>query len=117
MEMKRPVVLTGGRTMDGAFGFSLSIGLGLILFIGGLVISVVFGDENSVGLLFGIPMIIAGVVIPLFMMRGHFASQDIVAPCPACGTTVKTSDGTLQLDCPSCEKVLVVKSGQLFTRS
>ncbi len=78
MEMKRSVAISGGRTMDGAYSFSLSIGIGLILFIGGLVVAIVFGDDNSVGLLFGIPMIVAGVILPLFLMRDHFISRDVV---------------------------------------
>jgi len=113
MEMKRSVAITGGRTMDGAYGFSLSIGIGLVLFIGGLVVSIVFGDDNNVGLLFGIPMIVAGVLLPLFLLREHFTNHDSVAPCPACGQTIKASDHKLQLDCPSCGKTVTNERGKI----
>ena len=113
MEMKRHAAITGGRTMDGAYGFSLSIGIGLILFIAGLVVAIVFGDDNNVGLLFGIPMIIAGVVLPLFMMRDHFVSHDLIAPCPACGQTIKASHHKLQLDCPACGKTVLNQHGEI----
>jgi predicted RNA-binding Zn-ribbon protein involved in translation (DUF1610 family) len=112
MEMKRSVVERPGHRLDSGFGFSLSIGVGLILFIGGLVIALMFEDGNHVGLIFGIPMIVAGVVVPLFMLRDTFRTSEIVSPCPVCGTTIKTSDGTLQLDCPSCGNVLLLKNGQ-----
>ena len=113
MEMKRSVAISGGRTMDGAYSFSLSVGIGLILFIGGLVVAIVFGDDNSVGLLFGIPMIVAGVILPLFLMRDHFTSHDVVVPCPACGELIKASDHKLQLDCSSCGKTVTNKNGEI----
>jgi predicted RNA-binding Zn-ribbon protein involved in translation (DUF1610 family) len=115
MDAKRSVAIKGGRTMDGAFGFSLSIGLGLILFISGLVISIAFSDESSIGLLFGIPMIIAGVILPLFMMRDTFANHDVVSPCPACGSKVNVAENMMQFDCPECGSTLRVRGGQLFT--
>ena len=50
MEMKRSVAISGGRTMDGAYSFSLSIGIGLILFIGGLVVAIVFPIHRPIGM-------------------------------------------------------------------
>ena len=113
MEMKRSVAIAGERSVDGAMGFSLSIGIGLVLFIGGLVVAILFSDDNSVGLLFGIPMIVAGVVLPLFMMREHFTSNDAEATCPACEKTIKASNHKLQLDCPSCGRTLTNERGQI----
>jgi len=103
-----------GRTFDSAYGFSFSIAVGLALFIAGLVISLTLGEGTSIGLIFGIPLLVAGLVIPVFMMRDLFKTNEIKAPCPNCGTTIKTSDATLQLKCPSCQKVIDVREEKLF---
>jgi predicted RNA-binding Zn-ribbon protein involved in translation (DUF1610 family) len=105
-----------GRTFDEAYGFSFSIALGLLLFIGGLVLSLTLGQENSYGLFFGIPLIIAGLVIPLFMMRGSFTRSEINAPCPNCGSEIKTTDSTMQLDCPKCGQTISIRDGGLYLR-
>ena len=56
----------------------------------------------------------AGLVIPVFMMRDLFKTNEIKAPCPNCGATIRTSDATLQLRCPDCEKVINVREGELL---
>lgn len=101
------------RTFDSAYGFSFAIVVGLVLFLAGLVITLTVGQGSS-GLIFGIPLLVAGLVIPLFMMRGQFKTNQIKEPCPGCGETIKTSDATLQLRCPSCHKVINVREGQLL---
>ena len=114
MEVKRPTAVSE-RSADGAFGFSIAIGLGLLLFIIGLIISLTMGDEGSgVGLLFGIPLMMAGVILPLFMMRQNFTGKNIEAPCPNCGAEIKTSDGTLKFECPSCHKMIMVRDSKLY---
>src|SRR5436309_14103660 len=102
------------RTFDSAYGFSFSIAVGLALFIAGLVISLTLGEGTSVGLIFGIPLLVAGLVIPIFMMRDLFKTNEINAPCPNCGTTIKTSDATLRLKCPACSKVIDIRDEKLF---
>ena len=110
MEVKKPEVARA----DSALGFSIAIGLGLVLFIAGLIVSLTVGDGTGVGLLFGIPLMIAGVILPLFMMRENFtAGHNIEAPCPNCGTVIKTSDGTLKLECPTCRKIVFVRDSKL----
>ena len=104
----------GGRTFDSAYGFSFAIAVGLALFIAGLVITLTLGDETNTGLIFGIPLIVAGIIIPIVMMRDLFKTSEIKEPCPGCGTTIKTSDATLQLRCPSCHKVINVREEKLF---
>ncbi len=101
------------RTFDSAYGFSFAIAVGLALFLAGLVITLTVGQGSS-GLIFGIPLLVAGLVIPLFMMRGQFKTNEIKEPCPGCGETIRTSDATLQLRCPSCHKVINVREGQLL---
>jgi hypothetical protein len=102
------------RTFDGAFGFSFSIAVGLLLFIVGLFISLTVGGAGGIGLIFGIPLLVAGLFIPLFTMRDLFKTSEIQAPCPKCGATIKTSDATLQLRCPGCQSVIDVREGELF---
>jgi hypothetical protein len=102
------------RTFDNAFGFSFAIAIGLVLFIAGLVVTLTVGGGTSTGLIFGVPLIFAGLIIPLFMMRDLFRTSEIKAPCPGCGETIKTSDATLQLRCPSCHKVINVREEKLF---
>jgi predicted RNA-binding Zn-ribbon protein involved in translation (DUF1610 family) len=102
-----------GKTFDSAYGFSFSIAVGLVLFIAGLVISLTLGEVTSIGLIFGIPLLVAGLVIPIFMMRDLFKTNEINEPCPNCGATIKTSDATLQLRCQSCERVINVREGKL----
>ncbi|MGZ8842043.1 MAG: hypothetical protein ACXW18_00145 [Pyrinomonadaceae bacterium] len=102
------------RTFDSAYGFSFSIAVGLVLFIAGLIISLTVGQDRSIGLIFGIPLLGAGLIIPMFMMRDLFKTNEIREPCPNCGDTIRTSDATLQLQCPSCHKVINVRKEQLY---
>ena len=103
-----------GRTFDSAYGFSFSIAVGLALFIAGLIISLTLGEGTSIGLIFGIPLLVAGLVLPFFMMRDTLKTNEINAPCPSCGATIRTSDATLQLRCQSCEKIINVREGTLI---
>jgi predicted RNA-binding Zn-ribbon protein involved in translation (DUF1610 family) len=109
MEVKRPASIKSGRTFDGAYGFSFAIGLGLVLFIGGLVLSLTLNDGSGAGLLLGIPLLLAGLILPLFMMRDIFAGHNVEGTCPACGTHIKTTASTIRLNCPGCDKQLLVQ--------
>ena len=103
-----------GRTFDSAYGFSFSIAVGLALFIAGLVISLTLGQGTTIGLMFGIPLLVAGLIIPFFMLRDLFKTNEIKAPCPNCGASIKTSDATLQLRCTSCHKIIDVRDKELI---
>ena len=113
MAEKQTEDMKAGRSFDSAYGFSFSIAVGLLLFIAGLVVSLTVG-EGTTGLIFGIPLLVAGLLIPLFMMRGQFKTNEISAPCPGCGATITTSDATLQLRCSSCQSVIDVRDEKLF---
>ena len=102
------------RSFDSAYSFSFAIALGLILFIAGLVISLVLGGASSIGLFFGIPLLFAGVIVPLIMMRGLFKSNEVVAPCPHCSATIKTSDATISLECPTCHGIVAVRDEKFY---
>lgn len=109
----RPNVAKSGRTFDSAYSFSFSIAIGLILFIAGLVISLTLGQGATVGLIFGVPLLIAGLVLPLFMMRDLFQHNEISGACPYCGAPIKTSDATIRLNCPSCKRLIEVRETTL----
>jgi hypothetical protein len=102
------------RTFDSAYGFSFSIAVGLVLFIAGLIISLTVGQGTSIGLIFGIPLLAAGLIIPIFMVRDLFKTSEVREPCPNCGATIRTSDATLQLRCPSCQKVINVREERFY---
>jgi predicted RNA-binding Zn-ribbon protein involved in translation (DUF1610 family) len=114
MGAERDNVAKSGRTFDSAYSFSFSIALGLILFISGLVISLTFGSENATGLIFGIPLLIAGLLLPLVMMRDLFAKNEVSGVCPYCSVPIKTSDSTLKLQCPACGREVLVRNMKLI---
>ena len=110
MAADRSQGLKPSRSLDSAYSFSVSIGVGLILFIAGLIVSLTFSSTNAVGLVFGIPLIIAGLAVPIVMMRGElFSTHDVTGTCPHCGTAIKTSDATLKLECPGCGQMVMMR--------
>lgn len=113
MDANRPEVAKAGRTFDSAYSFSFSIALGLILFLAGLVISLTFGQSATIGLIFGIPLLIAGLVLPLFMMRNLFQRNEVTGDCPFCGAPINTTDATIRLNCPSCKNLIEVRDSTL----
>src|SRR6266498_5887734 len=114
MDVNKPQALKVGRTFDSAYSFSFSIAVGLILFIAGLIISLTtLGEGTSIGLIFGIPLLIAGLVLPLIMMRDLFKQNEISGVCPYCSVPIKTSDATIKLECPACKRVVVVRDMKL----
>jgi len=115
MSTEEPAPAKTGRTPDSAYNFSFAIALGLILFIAGLVISLTLGGGSSIGLIFGIPLLLAGMVLPLIMMRSLFKQNDVVSPCPYCSTTIRTSDATIRLRCPTCQGEVAVRDGKFST--
>ncbi|HAF12918.1 MAG TPA: hypothetical protein DHU55_06235 [Blastocatellia bacterium] len=114
MSTKEPATAKSGRTFDSAYRFSFAIAVGLILFIAGLVISLTLGDGSSIGLFFGIPLLLAGLVLPLFMMRDLFTLNEVKGPCPYCAAPIRTSDATIKLECPACKNVVVVRDMKLY---
>jgi len=109
----RPDVAKSGRTFDSAYSFSFSIAIGLVLFIAGLVISLTFGQSATIGLIFGIPLLIAGLVLPVFMMRDLFHHNEVDGACPFCSAPIKTSDATIRLNCPACRRLIEVRGTAL----
>ena len=114
MSTKEPVTAKPSRTPDSAYSFSFAITIGLVLFIGGLVISLTLSEGSSIGLIFGIPLLIAGLVVPLIMLRDLFKQNEVAGPCPYCEAPIKTSDATIQLECPNCKGVVIVREEKLY---
>ena len=114
MSTQEPASAKPGKSFDSAYSFSFAIALGLVLFIAGLVISLTLGEGTILGMVFGIPLLLAGVAVPLFMMRDHFKQNDVTGPCPHCGEPIKTSDATIRLECPVCHGLIVVKDMKLY---
>jgi hypothetical protein len=113
MDPNQQNVAKTGRTFDSAYSFSFSIAVGLVLFIAGLVISLTLGQGATIGLIFGIPLLIAGLVLPLFMMRDLFHHNEINGVCPFCSAAIKTSDATIRLNCPACRRLIEVRETTL----
>jgi hypothetical protein len=109
MDANRPEATKQARTFDSAYSFSFSIAVGLLLFIAGLVISLTVGQSASIGLIFGVPLLIAGLVLPVIMMRDLFHHNEISGDCPFCGAPIKTSDATIRLNCPTCKRLIEVR--------
>lgn len=114
MSAKQPVTAKPARTPDSAFTFSFAIAIGLILFITGLVVSLTLGGGSSVALIFGLPLLLAGLLVPLIMMRQFFTRNDVTGECPRCGASIRTSDATIRLECPSCHQVVGVRDEKLY---
>jgi len=105
----QPEAAKSGRTFDSAYSFSFSVAVGLVLFIAGLVISLTIGQSAGIGLIFGIPLLIAGLVLPLIMMRDLFHHNEVSGDCPFCGAPIKTSDATIRLNCPTCKNLIEIR--------
>lgn len=114
MDQSPPEGPVKSRSFDSAYSFSFVIAIGLLLFIAGLVITLTLGEGASIGLVFGIPLLAAGLVLPLFMMRGQFKQNVVSADCPYCATPIKTMDSTIRLECPNCKHVVVVRDMKMY---
>lgn len=114
METKKIGDMTKGRSFDSAYGFSFAIAIGLLFFIAGLVITLTLGEGGVLGLIFGIPLILAGLILPLIMMRGLFTRSEVNGACPYCSAPIKTSDATIRLRCVSCSGEVAVRDMKLY---
>lgn len=101
--------------LDSGFRFSLAIAIGLMLFIAGLVISLTLGGGASIGLFFGIPLLLAGIAVPLIMMRDQLRQNEVSGACPYCAHAIRTSDATILLICPNCKREVAVREGVLYS--
>jgi predicted RNA-binding Zn-ribbon protein involved in translation (DUF1610 family) len=114
MSAKEPAAPKTTKTLDSAYRFSFAIAIGLVLFIAGLIVSLTLGSSASIGLFFGIPLLLAGLVVPLIMMRDLFKQNAVTGPCPYCSAQIRTSDATIRLACPNCKGEVAVRDEKLY---
>ena len=125
MDTDRPDVAKSGRTFDSAYSFSFSVGIGLVLFIAGLVISLTLGQGATIGLIFGIPLLIAGLVLTtsLSAQQGRGRESFPAGPQDVGGADIARSDrphiaepGEAGEDQPERDRAQRVTQGQHRSR-
>lgn len=94
---------TKGETT--AVGWFTGLIVGFILIVIGVMVSL-----TGVGLIIGIPLILAGLAYPFIarsLIKGH---------CPYCGSTVSVLGSKSGVTCRSCRKHIVIQDKK-FTRA
>jgi len=91
---------------------AISIVIGVALILVGLFISFFFGIATVVGFLFGIPIILVGIAIPLLMMGVSPEAKDIRSRCPHCGKMIVVPKHLRQTECLECDAVIQVENGR-----
>jgi DNA-directed RNA polymerase subunit RPC12/RpoP len=110
-EKKYTGALRTARTFQEVNLILFSVGLGLLLILGGFFIILFSNEETGSEHVFGVPLIIVGLFAPHLAMR---LRNEISGPCPYCWSPVKTSDSTLKLNCPACHQRIVVRDTRLY---
>ena len=59
-------------------------------------------------------LLVAGLVLPLIMMRDLFQRNEINSECPFCAAPIETSDATIRLNCPACKRLIEVRDMSLL---
>jgi hypothetical protein len=103
-----------GRTPQEVHLILFSIALGLLLILGGLFVILFFGEEAGSVQVFGVPLIIGGLLAPHLAMRLFQTRYEISGPCPYCWSHVKTSESALELNCPDCHRRITGRHMRLF---
>jgi len=101
----------------GGIGCFLTAALSTILILGvfGLGLMAMWGNSTvSIGIIFGIPLILIALVIPFIMAGRYLSSNEIDGPCPYCGAPLKTTDSIVTLVCPSCQNEVLIKGMKFF---
>lgn len=74
----------------------------LVLITGGAVVSF-----TGIGILVGVPMIIAGLLAPF--LGALMGWERLIGDCPWCGSEVRCFATSPGVDCPACKKRIVIK--------
>jgi len=88
-----------GKTVGGLTGTAI----GFVLIAIGIMVSL-----TGVGLIIGVPLILAGVAYPLIarsMIRGQ---------CPYCGRNVSALNSKPGINCPECGRDIVIRDKKYF---
>ncbi len=59
-----------GKGSDGAMQMTFSAILGVLLIIGGVALGIYLNTQMNYGFIFGIPFVVIGIVLPLFLLWG-----------------------------------------------
>lgn len=97
--------------MKAVFGFVLGLGMAYWMIALGVILCM-----TGIGAIFGLPLILAGVVMPFaasFMASRRVASDALTGPCPHCQLMVRSS--ALRFYCPGCKQMVIVKN-RMFGR-
>lgn len=81
-------------------------GSGCLLVLGGLL------SATGIGAIIGVPMILAGLLLPFIGPILGFNS--IKGPCPYCGYSVQALPTDPGLNCPACKQRIVVREKRFF---
>ena len=54
------------------------------------------------------------VVVDVDHHSTEFNQNEIAGPCPYCGADIKTSDTAIRLECPACNRIVVVRDLKLY---
>lgn len=87
---------------------ALSVVVSLALVITGVAFTVTMAF-SGVGLLVGIPFLIAGVAAPFILLRGMFRREKLAGACPHCGAHISLAAHLSEASCPVCGNHLVIK--------
>ncbi|HZS44500.1 MAG TPA: hypothetical protein VFC63_05315 [Blastocatellia bacterium] len=113
-EGTQPAVPPDARIVSAKRGtnVALSIVIGIVLVIVGLFISFFFGISTVIGFLFGIPIIVVGIAIPLLMMGVSPEAKNVRGRCPHCGKMIAVPRHLRQTECPECNAVIEIEGGR-----
>jgi hypothetical protein len=113
-EKKYTSASTAGRPLQEVHFILLSVALGFLLILGGLLIILFFSEEPASGRVFALPLIIGGLFAPHLAMRLFLTRDEIIGPCPYCCSPVKASDAALNLNCPGCHQRVAVRDRRFY---
>ncbi len=88
-----------GKPVGGLTGTAI----GLILIVIGIMVSF-----TVVGLIIGVPLILAGIAYPLI------ARSLIRGKCPYCGRNVSALNSRPVINCPGCGKHILIRDKKYF---
>ena len=88
-----------GKPVGGLTGTAI----GFVLIVIGIMVSF-----TVVGLIIGVPLILAGVTYPLI------ARSLIRGQCPYCGKNVSALNSKPGINCPGCGRLIVIRDKKYF---
>ncbi len=99
---------TPAETANVVGGIGVGAGGGCCMVVLGVLLS-----ATGIGMIIGIPMILAGIAVPLVCaVEGAKARK---GPCPYCRTEVINNVATAKgITCTACKQRIIIRDGQFF---